>query len=106
MKKRNIPNLVPCPPVLDLAQPVPAPDLRRVGRRADFVLVSLMGTLAPAFFQNVVPERRGPPMGPVNPLRFAATGRSCRRRNRTRPKEGDAPQARPRASPATVQRDR
>jgi hypothetical protein len=28
----------------------------RVGRRADFVLVSLMGTLAPAVFQNVDPE--------------------------------------------------
>jgi hypothetical protein len=56
MKKRDIPNLVPCPPVLDLAQPVPAPDLRRVGRRADFVLVSLMGTLAPTVFQNSDPE--------------------------------------------------
>jgi hypothetical protein len=42
MKKRDIPNLVPCPPVLDLAQSVPAPGQRREGSRADLVLVSLL----------------------------------------------------------------
>ena len=56
MKKRDIPNLVPCPPVLDLAQSVPAPGFGRVGRRADFVLLSLMGTLAPAVLKNDDPE--------------------------------------------------
>jgi hypothetical protein len=41
--------------IVAVIEPPPTPGLRRKGSRGDPVLVSLMGTLAPAVLKNVVP---------------------------------------------------